>query len=485
MTDGARAGQAVTSVAAADVVQRVVANLELAIRAPRATLELCVLCLLAEGHLIIEDFPGVGKTMLAKSLARSLDISFSRLQFTPDLLPTDVTVSTCSTEGPTSSSSSQAGFCQRPPGRRDKPASPKTKSACSRHEEGRSRSTATRLLELPFVVLANAESDRVRGTYPLPEAQLDRSPRGSRSLSHRSPRSSECSRNRPPHRPSNGIVAVADRAEVLDAIGALLARSHVEESGGGIRRSIPSPHAFECAAALGASPRAGIALLRMAKPARSRRPLYVLPRTSRPFAVPVLAHRLIVAPEARATGWRRGSRGKRHFAEVPVRHEALGRAFPSRRCDGRGDRFRLAPLGVAGIGSSSRPVSREYGRTRKRPVTVALGVVPALRSKAIAYDRTEARRASRVPVGGLVFTDLRSDRQRQCRPVRTGGPASRTRARSASPGTFPLSDARLVLSDFSGSSQWFHEQGSPDDARRVPATRGARRVVQRGRPPRR
>ena len=63
-------------------------------RAPRATLELCILCLLAEGHLIIEDFPGVGKTMLAKSVARSLDLSFSRLQFTPDLLPTDVTGST-------------------------------------------------------------------------------------------------------------------------------------------------------------------------------------------------------------------------------------------------------------------------------------------------------------------------------------------------------------------------------------------------------
>ena len=73
------------------VVARVVANLELAVHAPRETLELCVLCLIAEGHLIIEDFPGVGKTVLAKSLARSLDLSFSRLQFTPDLLPTDVT----------------------------------------------------------------------------------------------------------------------------------------------------------------------------------------------------------------------------------------------------------------------------------------------------------------------------------------------------------------------------------------------------------
>jgi MoxR-like ATPase len=91
MSDAARAGKPVASRTAADVVARVVENLQRAVRAPRSTLELCVLCLLAEGHLIIEDFPGVGKTVLAKSVARPVDLSFSRLQFTPDLLPTDVT----------------------------------------------------------------------------------------------------------------------------------------------------------------------------------------------------------------------------------------------------------------------------------------------------------------------------------------------------------------------------------------------------------
>ena len=77
--------------AAADLVDRVVANLALVVRAPAETLRLPVLCLLAEGHALIEDFPGVGKTVLAKSLSRSLDLSFSRIQFTPDLLPSDVT----------------------------------------------------------------------------------------------------------------------------------------------------------------------------------------------------------------------------------------------------------------------------------------------------------------------------------------------------------------------------------------------------------
>ena len=91
MTDAAPARGPVASRSAAEVVERVVENLQRAVRAPRATLELCVLCVIAEGHLIIEDFPGVGKTVLAKSIARSLHLSFSRLQFTPDLLPTDVT----------------------------------------------------------------------------------------------------------------------------------------------------------------------------------------------------------------------------------------------------------------------------------------------------------------------------------------------------------------------------------------------------------
>ena len=77
--------------ASADSVAAIVDNLARVLHAPRDTLELVVLCLIGEGHLIIEDFPGVGKTMLAKSLARSLESSFSRLQFTPDLLPSDVT----------------------------------------------------------------------------------------------------------------------------------------------------------------------------------------------------------------------------------------------------------------------------------------------------------------------------------------------------------------------------------------------------------
>ena len=159
------------------VVARVVANLELAVHAPHETLELCVFCLLAEGHLIIEDFPGVGKTVLAKSLARSLDLSFSRLQFTPDLLPTDVTgvnvFNQKSNEfefrrGPVFANVLLVDEINR--------ASPKTQSAlleamqeCQVTIDG-----VTYALEPPFLVVATQNPIEYEGTYPLPEAQLDR-----------------------------------------------------------------------------------------------------------------------------------------------------------------------------------------------------------------------------------------------------------------------------------------------------------------------
>ncbi|TML63509.1 MAG: AAA family ATPase, partial [Actinobacteria bacterium] len=89
--DEAADRQPVAVESAADAIRRIVDNLATVVHAPEDTLRLCVLCLISEGHLILEDFPGVGKTMLAKALARSLEASFSRLQFTPDLLPSDVT----------------------------------------------------------------------------------------------------------------------------------------------------------------------------------------------------------------------------------------------------------------------------------------------------------------------------------------------------------------------------------------------------------
>jgi MoxR-like ATPase len=305
MTDGTRAGEAATSVAAADVVARVVSNLELAIKAPRATLELCVLCLLAEGHLIIEDFPGVGKTMLAKSLARSLDLSFSRLQFTPDLLPTDVTGVNVFNQkvnefefrpGPVFANVLLVDEINR--------ASPKTQSALleAMQEAQVTIDGTTYALELPFLVLATQNPIEYEGTYPLPEAQLDRF---SVRLSLGYPPLVEETRmlaEQTTAPPLDRLVSVADRADVIAAVAA--AREvYVEESVGEyvvriLRHTRSSPRL-----ALGASPRAGIALLRMAKArAVAAGRDFVVPEDVQAVAAPVLAHRLIIGPEARATG---------------------------------------------------------------------------------------------------------------------------------------------------------------------------------------
>ncbi|MFO7572440.1 MAG: MoxR family ATPase [Gaiellaceae bacterium] len=305
MTDGMPAHEAVSAAAAADVVARVVGNLESSVRAPHETLELAVLVLVAEGHLIIEDFPGVGKTVLAKSLARSLHLSFSRVQFTPDLLPTDVTgVNVFNQQtntfelrpGPVFANVLLADEINR--------ASPKTQSALleAMQEAQVTIDGATYALEAPFLVLATQNPIEYEGTYPLPEAQLDRF---TARLSLGYPPLAEEARmlaeqtTRPP---LDHLEPVADRDDVLTAIAAAK-RVFVEESLGRyvvalLRHTRASP-----LLALGASPRAGIALLRMAKAralAASRE--FVLPEDVQAVAVAVLSHRLIVAPEARAAG---------------------------------------------------------------------------------------------------------------------------------------------------------------------------------------
>jgi MoxR-like ATPase len=321
MSDVVPAPRAVGAAGAADVVERVVANLELAVRAPRETLELCVLGLLAEGHLIIEDFPGVGKTNLAKSLARSLHLSFSRLQFTPDLLPTDVTGVNVFNQrtnefefrpGPVFANVLLVDEINR--------ASPKTQSAlleamqeCQVTIDG-----VTYPLELPFLVVATQNPIEYEGTYALPEAQLDRF---TARLSLGYPPLAEEARmlaEQTTAPPQERLQAVAERDDVLAAIAA--AREvYVEESVGRyvvalLRHTRSSPRL-----ALGASPRAGIALLRMAKArATASGRDYVLPEDVQALAAPVLAHRFIVAPEARAVGFAGADAVQEAIRETPV-----------------------------------------------------------------------------------------------------------------------------------------------------------------------
>ena len=152
-------------------------NVERVVRGKHKEIRLALVALVAEGHLLIEDVPGVGKTMLAKSIARSIDCSFRRIQFTPDLLPTDVTgVNVFSQETGDFEFKPGAIFANIVLGDEINRASPKTQSALLECMEERQVTvdTETHTLGTPFIVIATQNPIEHEGTYPLPEAQLDR-----------------------------------------------------------------------------------------------------------------------------------------------------------------------------------------------------------------------------------------------------------------------------------------------------------------------
>jgi MoxR-like ATPase len=290
---------------AADTVRLLVDNLARVVHAPDETLRLFVLCLISDGHVILEDFPGVGKTMLAKALARSLDVSFSRMQFTPDLLPSDVTgvnvFDQRSNEfefrpGPVFANLLLVDEINR--------ASPKTQAAlleCMQEQQVTVDGVSYELAR-PFMVMATQNPIEYEGTYPLPEAQLDRFTMrisiGYPPLAQEAQMLTEQTAD-PPLDALEPVASAADAIALADEAKSI----YVEESLNRYVVALLRTTRGDSRLYLGASPRAGIALLRVAKArALAAGRSFLEPDDVKAVAVAVLAHRLILAPEARSSG---------------------------------------------------------------------------------------------------------------------------------------------------------------------------------------
>jgi len=280
---------------------RIAANIERVIDGKPEVVRLVIVVLLAEGHLLIEDVPGVGKTKLAKALARSIDCSVRRIQFTPDLLPSDVTgVSVYNQESRDFEFRPGAVFANLVVGDEINRASPKTQSALLECMEERQVTVdgTTYVLEAPFMVVATQNPIEMEGTYPLPEAQRDRFT-ARVSMGYPDPAAEMTMLAEHAGRdPLETLKPVSTATEVRALIEAVH-RIHVSDA---VRRyAVDLVNATRRAAdlRLGASPRAALQLLRAGKAqaALSDRD-YVLPDDLQRLARPVLAHRVLPTAEA-------------------------------------------------------------------------------------------------------------------------------------------------------------------------------------------
>jgi MoxR-like ATPase len=281
---------------------KVIGNLEKVIVGKRQSIELIVIGLLCQGHVLIEDVPGVGKTMLARSLARSLDCTFNRIQFTPDMLPSDVTgVSIYNQQknkfefrpGPVIGQIILADEINR--------ATPKTQAALLEAMEERQVTVdgTTHILPKPFMVMATQNPIEYEGTFPLPEAQLDRFLLRLRLGYPSAADEIRVLDDQQIQHPLESLKSIVKLKEILQAVDGVkriyispLIKKYIVEL---TTRTRQSADVY-----LGASPRGSLSLARagQARAAMMGRD-HVLPDDIQALAIAVLAHRIIVSPAAR------------------------------------------------------------------------------------------------------------------------------------------------------------------------------------------
>ena len=289
----------------AERFRQIEANVEKVVQGKQHEIRLALVAMVAEGHILIEDVPGVGKTMLAKTIARSVDCSFRRIQFTPDLLPTDVTgVNVFSQERGDFEFRPGAIFANIVLGDEINRASPKTQSALLECMEERQVTIDTETYQLgaPFMVIATQNPIEHEGTYPLPEAQLDR-------FMLRIAIGYPAADVEAEILATHGVRStLTDIGPVTDALGVreMIEQARTVHVSPAVRRYIVDlieasrthPDVY-----LGGSPRASIMLLRASRAlAASEERDYVVPDDVKALAMPVLVHRIIVTADAVMTG---------------------------------------------------------------------------------------------------------------------------------------------------------------------------------------
>jgi MoxR-like ATPase len=304
-------------------VDRIVSEVEKVIIGKRAVVTRAVISLLCEGHILLEDVPGLGKTMLARSLAATLGGSFSRVQFTPDLLPTDITgamvfdprtAEFSYREGPVVTNVLLADEINR--------AGPRTQSSLLEAMEERQVSVERQSVRLPrpFFVIATQNPVELEGTFPLPEAQLDRF---LMRLSIGYPAvedEREMLRRFRQNTPLEQVQTVASPDDVLAMIAAIR-QVRIGEAVEGYLLNVVRATRSDDMLEVGASPRAALALARASQAyAATQGRDYVLPDDVREMAPDVLAHRLITTAEAELLGTTQADIVTRIVAgiEVPV-----------------------------------------------------------------------------------------------------------------------------------------------------------------------